>query len=43
MIFDISDATGGPVVISDFDATTAGDAYFLSGTSSDSSLRMKLT
>ena len=38
MIFDISDATGGPVVISDFDATTAGDAYFLSGTSSDSSL-----
>ena len=30
MIFDINDATGGPVVISDFDATTADDTYFLS-------------
>ena len=38
MIFDISDATGGPVVLSDFDATTSGEAYFLSGASSDTTL-----
>ncbi|MEC7191068.1 MAG: flagellar basal body rod C-terminal domain-containing protein, partial [Pseudomonadota bacterium] len=38
MIFDISDATGSPLVISGFDAVTAGDAYFLSGASVDTTL-----
>ena len=38
MIFDISDSTGSPVVISGFDAVTGGDAYFLSGASVDSTL-----